>query len=71
MPKCPYCGADVRKLFLEKKILYAVKLADGQLIYTEKGRETLYMCPNCWRVIAMSEAEAEKFLSTQRTDSEA
>jgi predicted RNA-binding Zn-ribbon protein involved in translation (DUF1610 family) len=63
--KCPYCGAEVRKLFLEKKILYTVKLADGQLIYTEKERETLYRCPNCWRVIATSEADAERFLSGQ------
>jgi DNA-directed RNA polymerase subunit RPC12/RpoP len=65
MPKCPYCGAEVERLFVEKKILYTVKLGEGQLIYTEKGRETLYRCPNCWRVIARSEAEAERFLSGQ------
>jgi predicted RNA-binding Zn-ribbon protein involved in translation (DUF1610 family) len=65
MPKCPHCGEEVERLFLEKRILYAVKLVDGQLIYTEKEREATYRCPNCCRVIARSEEEAERFLSGQ------
>ena len=63
MPKCPYCGAEVTRLFFEKRILYTVKTVGRQLIYSEEGREELYRCPNCWRAIATSEEEAERFLS--------
>jgi len=62
--RCPYCGAEVSRLFFEKRILYTVKLTENRLIYSEKGREATYRCPNCWSVIARSEEEAERFLRT-------
>ena len=71
MARCPHCGAEVSKLIHEKRILYAVKLAGYKLIYSEKGTEATYRCPNCWMIVARSEAEAERFLSGEGTDKEA